>query len=146
MTGDRQPDVGLGCAILSAIVVPVVLVALLMGFLVGDLLFFPAVALAALMLGLPIATVHVVMLALPLYLLLRDRFDLRWWIAAVAGLICGGLPVFIISEGGDELFAWFGGAGLAGGLAFHLTLQHERMRKGRPVAGPPFREAETFEP
>ena len=128
MSGQFEADTGLGCATLSAIVVPAALVSTLIALLTGDVYFFLAATPVIFMFGLPIAAVHVVVLALPLYLFLRVQVEVPWWGAAAAGLVCGGLPTFLISKGDTELLAWFGGAGLVGGLAFHFTLRWERMR------------------
>ena len=83
------------------------------------LCLFPAVILAS---G------HMVFIALPVYLMLVDRWPLRWWNAGLAGFLIGAIPISLLSLGGGpdakallSAILWFGGAGLVDGLAFGVV-------------------------
>jgi len=110
--------------------------------------------------GVPLALFHASVLALPAYLLLRRRWTLRWWSAALVGFIVGMVPLALLSldpgythyrQGQDVLveagrytsagwMSYFSGVatsglyGLSGGLTFWLVLEPRRRRqkKGRP--------------
>ena len=82
--------------------------------------FFP-VLLAALVIGFPIALIHVALLALPAYLLLRRRWRLSWWSASLAGTLIGALPIALLSMSWEAVP--FGAtSGLFGGLAFWTVI------------------------
>ena len=77
-----------------------------------------------------IALAHLV-IAVPLYLLLRRHGGLSWVIAGVSGFLIGAMPVtaFILALGGRlsamtslSSVAMLGGAGLVGGLVFRAML------------------------
>lgn len=91
--------------------------------------------------AVPIAVLHCVFLAAPLYTVMVDRWPLRWWNAGLAGFVIGAIPLpfFMATLSGWEvehlaelplLILWFGGSGLAGGLAFRA------VRGPRPVGMP----------
>jgi hypothetical protein len=81
--------------------------------------------------ALPVAAAHALLLGLPLYLLLRLRWPLRWWSAALGGFAVAVIPVSLLSlpaGGGISLaamgeLATLGWCGLAGGLAFWVVLR-----------------------
>lgn len=106
----------------------------LLGPLVGGL--------TTLMYGWWIALAHQFLLGLPLYLLLRRRWQLRWRSATIAGALIGVIPVslffWLTSPSTDNLFLaagyWlpmsFASSGAAAGLAFWAA-----TRGGKAVSG-----------
>lgn len=50
-----------------------------------------------LLFGLPLAMLHVLIFALPLYLALRERWRLLWWNAALAGFLISAVPITLLS-------------------------------------------------
>lgn len=77
------------------------------------------------MVGIVLAACHAIFIALPLYMLLLDRWPLRWWSAGLAGFLVGAVPMPLLalasSRSVEALFSgvlWFGGAGLVSGLVF----------------------------
>lgn len=89
--------------------------------------------------GAPIALLHVVPIGMPVYAFTVRRWPLRWWSAALGGVLVGIVPTALVAlvmvsiqaASGEEaiiesmrlalwLLAWFGLAGLAGGLTFWL--------------------------
>jgi hypothetical protein len=84
-----------------------------------------------LMFGLPIAAAHALILGLPVYLLLRRRWTLRWWSAALGGFAVAVVPAGLLSSApgsGMSLtvlreLAELGLLGLAGGVAFWIVLR-----------------------
>ncbi|MGZ8362198.1 MAG: hypothetical protein ACXWUX_16905 [Allosphingosinicella sp.] len=82
------------------------------------------------MFGAPIALLHVALLAVPTYLLLR-RWRLGWWQAALAGMLIGSLPTALIfSDWGSA--AMCGLCGLVGALTFWTVIRGGRQ------SGPPW--------
>jgi hypothetical protein len=78
--------------------------------------------------GMMIAALHVFILGVPLYLLLRRRGPVRWTTVAAAGLVIGALPAAIVggpgADGGDILLVASAALlGLSGALAFSWTLK-----------------------
>jgi hypothetical protein len=47
--------------------------------------------------GVPLAALHALLLGWPLYLLLRGRWQLRWWHAALAGFLIGAVPLLLLN-------------------------------------------------
>ena len=90
----------------------------------------------AFLFGIPIALVAILILALPVYLVMRSRWHVRWWNAALTGFLAGAAAGAVL--GGSDLSgaAAFGLAGLVGGLAFWAIVR-ERPRFA-PI------DAETF--
>ena len=90
----------------------------------------------AFLFGIPIALVAILILALPVYLVMRSRWHVRWWNAALTGFFAGAMAGAVL--GGSDLAgaATFGLAGLAGGLAFWAIVRE------RPAYAPI--DAETF--
>lgn len=86
--------------------------------------------------GVPIALIAIVALALPAYLLMRRHWHVRWWNAALTGLIVGMVPGMLLGAGTSWEALQIGLAGLAGGLAFWAVV---RERPPRPRIDP-----ETF--
>ncbi|MCW3837047.1 hypothetical protein ACFQ1E_13190 [Sphingomonas canadensis] len=98
----------------------------------------------AVLFGSPVAMLHLLLLALPAYLLLRQRWRIRWWSAALAGAIIAVMPAAVISLVPDALSAsslaefigrayWsvqplpaLGLAGIAGGLVFWSFVRERR--------------------
>ena len=81
-----------------------------------------AVPLMVMLFGVPLALVHVLLLALPAYLLLRRRWPVTWANSALLGLLIGALPTAALS-GGLMPLATTGACGLAGGLVFRMVLR-----------------------
>jgi hypothetical protein len=79
-------------------------------------------ALMVMLFGFPLALLHVLLLALPAYLLLRRRWPVTWANSAVLGLLIGALPTAVLSEGLTTL-ASTGACGLVGGLVFRMVLR-----------------------
>ena len=72
--------------------------------------------------GIPIALLHLGLLALPVYMLLRRWWRLQWWNAAAAGFVIGALPMSLLfwSLDGSSMA---GLCGLVGGLTFWAVLK-----------------------
>ena len=68
--------------------------------------------------GVPVALVAIVVLALPAYLLMRRRWHVRWWNAALTGFIVGMVPGVLLGAETSWEALQLGLAGLVGGLAF----------------------------
>jgi len=128
------------CACAAALLVPV----LAAGGLFG--LDSPPAARAgilflSLLFGLPIALLHLLVLALPAYLVLREYWSLSWWAAALGGFVVGAIPVGLLALGtvdpsSDAVTLSFGGGllGLSGGVAFWAVLA---VKKGGPLPDRP---------
>jgi hypothetical protein len=80
--------------------------------------------------GLPIALLHVVLLGLPLYLALRRRWRIGWPFSTLAGAVIGSLPMALLWDPASALVVG-GLGGLAGGFAFWWVL---RGADGEPPA------------
>lgn len=125
---EERRDAGLiGCATIIAIVVPLLAVSLLMAASAGTLLHIGSVFVFVLMFGTPIAAAHVILLWLPAYFFATRESELSWPGAAALGLVCGGLPCFLLLEAEPGATALFAGSGLIGGLAFRATFALSRM-------------------
>ena len=74
--------------------------------------------------GTPVAALHV-LLAMPIYLVLRRRWRLTWWNAAIGGFAVGALPTSLLTMTWDG-FAWSGSSGALGGVVFWTVLRSER--------------------
>ncbi|HZF93713.1 MAG TPA: hypothetical protein VEZ20_02455 [Allosphingosinicella sp.] len=126
---DRHLSVGeVTKASIVAMLAPLVPAALLLSFVAGPA--FPVAFLFGLVIGVPIAAVHVLGLWLPAYLLLRRWRAMGPWQALLLGFASGGTPTFLLSfpvrsSIGSAVF--FGLCGLVGGLAFHCSLERERL-------------------
>lgn len=99
----------------------------------GVLGSIPFIALWSLVIGYPIALLHMA-LAWPFYRWLRRFWQLRWWIAGAAGGVIGALPVTVLEAA--IMLVWgrenapdfaggylglpllFAAAGMVGGLVF----------------------------
>ena len=88
----------------------------------------PLVA-AAYLFGLPLALLHVYLLGLPAYHLLRARWALTWGRSAFGGFVVGGVPTALLSGlvtdfHSDALWAacFPGALGALGGLAFRAWI------------------------
>ncbi|HEX5183776.1 MAG TPA: hypothetical protein VFW19_11575 [Allosphingosinicella sp.] len=83
--------------------------------------------------GLPIALLHLLVLALPAYAVLRHYWPLSWWAASLGGFVVGAIPIGLMSLASSPLSIdppMIGGLlGLSGGLAFWAVLA---MKKGGP--------------
>lgn len=84
---------------------------------------------AAYLFGLPLALLHVYLLGLPAYHLLRVKWALTWRRSALGGLMVGGLPSALLSAFVTDFHpdapgaACFPGAlGALGGLAFRAWI------------------------
>ncbi|MBN8812418.1 hypothetical protein [Sphingomonas sp.] len=106
-------------AILAAALAGSIGFMLLAGSLAGDLF------LLCFFIALILAFGHLVFIALPIYLVLVDRWPLRMWNAGLAGFLIGAIPMSLLGLGGRpdleallSAILWFGGSGLVGGLAF----------------------------
>ncbi|WP_166040493.1 hypothetical protein [Sphingosinicella sp. YJ22] len=86
--------------------------------------------------GVPIALIAILILALPAYLLMRKHWHVRWWNAALTGLIVGMVPGILLGAGTSWEALQIGLAGLVGGLAFWAVV---RERPGQARIDP-----ETF--
>ena len=89
-----------------------------------------------LLFGIPIAGMAILILALPAYLLLRTRWHVRWWNAALAGFLVAMAPGVLLGGGTSLEALGVGLAGLVGGLAFWGIV---RGRRAHPRI-----DAETF--
>jgi hypothetical protein len=78
--------------------------------------------------GFVIAALHL-LLAMPTYSLLRRRWPLTWWNAALGGFVVGALPTGALSLGWGAL-AWSGASGAMGGLVFWAVLRGGRDGQG----------------
>jgi hypothetical protein len=123
----RDPPFSVFPAGLAATVVPAALGALVAPIVEpgGDV---AALAAGVFFFGMVIAALHVFILGVPLYLLLRRRGPVHWTTVAAAGLAIGALPAGLLGGpyplGGD--FLWVASAallGLCGALAFSWTLK-----------------------
>ena len=84
----------------------------------------------------PIALAHALVIAVPIYaMMMIARWPVRWWNAALVGVVTGAGPIFVFAAvwrpgpllAGDFGGGWgssllmvefFGGCGLVGGLVF----------------------------
>ena len=80
--------------------------------------------------GVPIALIAILVLALPAYLLMRRHWHVRWWNAALTGLIVGMVPGILLGAGTSWEALQIGLAGLVGGLAFWAVVR-ERPAQAR---------------
>lgn len=152
------PRLMVACAAAALVAVAAAFAFLLLSFTLNEA---SQIALIFLILGFPIALLHVLLLGLPAYAILRERWPLRWWNAAIAGFAIGVLPFGIFTfdpsaeflqagqivfvEGGQYTQAgWLnylqglavaGAFGIAGGLAFWLVLRENK--KGDPLLDRP---------
>ena len=83
-----------------------------------------------LVVGLPIAVAHAILLGVPLYIALRGRWRLRWWNAALIGGLIGMIPATLLtffegSFGAGVLpgIAKAGFGGTLGGFSFRAMLR-----------------------
>ena len=91
----------------------------------------PGLLVMTLLVAMPIAAAHALVLGLPSYLLLRRWWRLRWWSAALGGFVVAVVPAGLlgvlaandISLTAVRELAGFGLFGLAGGLAFWAVLR-----------------------
>jgi hypothetical protein len=95
----------------------------------------------SLLIGLPIALLHFLVLALPAYAVLREYWPLSWWAAALSGFIVGAMPAGLLGlatldPASDAITLSFaaGLLGLSGGVAFWAVLA---MKKGGPLPDRP---------
>ena len=122
------PDIAAACA--AAIVWPALATAFATFML--TLLFGPAalfLAVVGFVFALIIAALHVGLLGLPLYLLLRRVIEPDWRVAALCGAVLGVVPCLLIALSSGEssaglvfVVAIFGFMGLIGGLSFGWKL------------------------
>ena len=106
----------------SAVAAPIPVAAALHGGLDDP---FPEMLMAlplVMLFGFPFALIHVVLLALPAYQVLRRWWRLRWWSSASAGFVIGTLPLAIMSGAWDGV-AVTGICGVVGGLTFWAVLR-----------------------
>ena len=96
----------------------------------------PALVGAVFLAGVPYALLHVLLVGLPFYVLLRERWALTWPRALVGGFLVGSVPTGLLSVllfGADPEVLWMaatpGGFGVVGAAAFRAVL-------GRPHAAP----------
>ena len=82
--------------------------------------------LAITLFGFPVALLHVLLLALPVYLLFRRWWHIDWWNSALAGFVIGGLPAGLASSPWQTLAA-ASACGVAGGLMFWFVLKPQRI-------------------
>ena len=122
MNEELPSGLRLGCAILSAILAPLVAVALLLGGPLGFVVTLPFVFIF----GAPIAAAHVLALWLPAWAWASRHGALGWSQSAALGFVCGSLPVFALSGGDAYGTALFGGSGVIGAVAFRATLSWQR--------------------
>jgi hypothetical protein len=85
-------------------------------------------------LALPIAAAHALVLGLPLYLALRERWPLRWWNAALGGFAVAVAPAGLIVLPGSDFgplrsLSGLGLFGAAGGVAFWIVLRDPRAAR-----------------
>lgn len=95
----------------------------------GSLFALPLLVVGSLL----VATLHYLLLGLPLSLLVIRYDQVRWWNAGLAGLLVGGLPLplLILCANADldglalasmaPVFFFLSAAGLAGGIAFRAA-------------------------
>jgi hypothetical protein len=88
-----------------------------------------ALVAAAYLFGMPLALLHVFLLGLPAYHLLRSKWKLTWGRSAVGGLVVGGIPTALLSAILSDLHPdalWTvcvpGALGALGGLAFRAWI------------------------
>jgi hypothetical protein len=81
--------------------------------------------------GFPFALLHVLLLALPAYQVLRRWWRLRWWSSATAGFVIGILPLAIMSGAWDGV-AVTGICGVVGGLTFWAVLRGGTRGREQP--------------
>jgi hypothetical protein len=100
-----------------------------------------SIFLFSLFLGLPIAFLHLLFLALPAYAILSRHWRLRWWSAASGGFVVGVTPIGLLALGlsagpsdATTLPLEAGLLGLAGGVAFWAALT---IGKGGPLPDRP---------
>ncbi|MDG2534272.1 hypothetical protein P6144_11475 [Sphingomonas sp. HITSZ_GF] len=140
---------GAGCL---AVVAATVAGGLIFSFVIGrDLLSglsaIPFVLTMALPVGMPIALFHVFLIGIPAYWLIGRHSRLRWWSAALAGLLVGGVPIPVLmlfggvsngELGEDALF--LAACGMVGGLTFWAVLRRGARlnEKGGPLPDRPF--------
>ena len=86
--------------------------------------------------GVPIALIATLILALPVYLLMRRHWHVRWWNAALTGFVTGGVAGALLGGSDTMTMIQIGVAGLVGGLAFWAIVRE------RPVHARI--DAETF--
>jgi hypothetical protein len=82
----------LAVAALAATLAAVAVAALYFEALAGG----AGIVIMVFLVGLPIAFLHLFILALPLYVTLRERWALTWWRALTGGLLVGGAPVSVL--------------------------------------------------
>ncbi len=87
--------------------------------------------LTALTFGFPLALFPALLVALPAYLLLRRRWPMRWWHAALAGALIGAIIWPLGSMDMDlATLAVTTTAGVISGLAFRLAVGRDRREAG----------------
>ena len=124
MSRARPPSVRvIGAFLCSAAVAPtpIAAVAIASAPLEGAILLIPLM-----IFGFIIAMVHVIVLAVPAYLLVRLLGPVTWWAATLSGLAIGTLPAALIMSGSLFTILPMGVSGAAGGLTFWLVLRGRR--------------------
>ena len=113
-------------------------IVLLVGIAGNDLTFENTLgfSIVVFLFGVPIALIAILLLALPAYLLMRRHWHVRWWNAALTGLIVGMVPGMLLGAGTSWEALQIGLAGVVGGLAFWAVV---RDRPGQARIDP-----ETF--
>ena len=81
----------------------------------------PGTAFGTLVLGMPVALAHL-LLALPVYSLLRRRWRLDWWNSMFGGMLVGALPVAVLLPEWEVIMVG-AACGAAGGLTFWAVLR-----------------------
>jgi CDP-diglyceride synthetase len=121
MSEDDPSGSPIAAAVLAAIAVPLIGVAMIFSWEMsaGQ---FPSVLAVVLLFGTPIAAAHVLALGLPAYLFIKARGPVEWWHAATVGMVCGGVPAFLVSGAEPSVTVLFAASGVVGGLAFWATL------------------------
>ena len=126
MKDPHAPSGGLGAACFAAAGgAPLAFVPLLLssGGGMGIVFLIPVM-----IVGFPIALLHVVFLALPAYVLVDRFWRLTWWNSSLAGLLIGGIPAALLSLPWQTSFEWqmpgmAAACGAVGGFLFWLVLR-----------------------
>ena len=73
-------------------------------------------------LGIPVALLHILLLALPAWLVVRRRWRVGWVNSALFGVVIGTVPGALLGSDLDAL-AGLAACGMFGGLVFWLMLR-----------------------